>query len=62
MIIVERLGKDKRILVLNAELIESIEEIPETLINLITGKKIIVKESKEKVIELVLEYKKSIKA
>ena len=42
----------------NAELIEYIEEIPETVITLTTGKKIIVKESRQKVKSLVKSYKR----
>ena len=60
MIIVNRLGKEGKIVVINAELIEYIEEIPDTIIILSTGKKFIVKEKKEEIINLVIEYKKSI--
>lgn len=45
---------------INAELIESIEEMPDTLISLTTGKKIYVKESRQEVKNLVLLYKKEI--
>ncbi len=41
----------------NAELIETIEEIPDTVINLTTGKKIFVKESRQKVKNLVKLYR-----
>lgn len=44
-------------IVLNAELIESIESIPDTLIILYTGNRFIVKETMEEVRELVLKYK-----
>ena len=59
MIIVEKAVQNKKI-VINSELIEFIEEIPETVITLTTGKKIIVKERKEEIIELVVNYKRSI--
>ena len=59
MIIVEKAVQNKKI-VINSELIEFIEEIPETVITLTTGKKIIVKEKKEEIIELVVNYKRSI--
>jgi flagellar protein FlbD len=45
---------------LNAELIEMIEETPDTVITLVSGKKFIVKESREQIIRLVEEYKRHI--
>lgn len=41
----------------NEDLIETIEEIPDTVIKLSTGRKIIVKESRQKVKSLVKLYK-----
>ncbi|MBP5533351.1 MAG: flagellar FlbD family protein [Lachnospiraceae bacterium] len=51
---------DGRGVTINAELIETIEEIPETVITLTTGKKLIVKESRQKVKNLVKSYKQEI--
>lgn len=45
---------------LNSDLIETIEEVPDTVITLTTGKKIFVKESRQKVKNLVKSYKKEI--
>lgn len=45
---------------LNSELIETIEEVPDTVITLTNGKKIFVKESRQKVKNLVKLYKKEI--
>jgi flagellar protein FlbD len=45
---------------INDDLIESIEETPDTVITLTTGKKLIVKESREEIIELVKKYKKEL--
>ena len=45
---------------LNAELIETIEEVPDTVITLTNGKKIFVKESRQNVISLVKSYKKEV--
>jgi flagellar protein FlbD len=53
-------GLNKEGFVLNAEIIEKIEVVPETLITLINGKKYIVLESTEEVIREVLDYKKKI--
>ncbi len=46
--------------ILNAEQIEKIEEVPECLITLINGKKYMVKENCQEVIDRVIEYKKRI--
>lgn len=55
MIEVTKLNDEK--LTINAELIETIEEIPETVITLTNGKKIFVKESRQKVKNLVILYR-----
>ncbi|MGN0437924.1 MAG: flagellar FlbD family protein [Lachnospiraceae bacterium] len=44
----------------NADIIEVVEETPDTVITLTTGKKIIVKESRKEVVDLVISYKKAI--
>ena len=43
---------------INAELIETVEETPDTVISFVTGKKIIVKESRQEIKNLVILYKK----
>jgi flagellar protein FlbD len=58
MIEVTRLRGSK--VVLNAELIETIEETPDTVITLTSGKRYIVSESSDEIIQLVIEYKKKI--
>lgn len=45
---------------INSDLIETIEEIPETVITLTNGKKILVKESRQEVVYLVKCYKKEL--
>ena len=45
---------------LNSDLIETIEETPDTVLTLTTGKKIIVKESRQEVKKLVKLYRKEI--
>lgn len=47
-------------LTINSDLIEMIEETPDTVITLTTGKKIIVKESRQEVKNLVKLYRKEI--
>lgn len=46
--------------ILNADHIEKIEEVPETLITLTNGKKYIVKEDIDYVVNAVVEYKRKI--
>lgn len=50
---------DKKILI-NADLIESVEETPDTVLSFTTGKKIVVKESRQDIKNLVISYKKEI--
>lgn len=49
-----------RIFVLNYELIETIEETPDTVITTINGKKIIVRETADEIIDRVIKHKKKI--
>ncbi len=44
--------------IINADLIESVEKTPDTLLSLTTGKKVMVKESVEDVISKVISYKR----
>lgn len=44
--------------VLNADLIETVESTPDTVITLTTNKKLVVNETKEEIIEKVIRYKK----
>ena len=56
MIKVTRLNDTE--LVINAELIEFVESTPDTIISLTTGKKIMVKESTDEIIERVAQFKR----
>ena len=58
MITVTRLNGEH--LVLNAGLIEFIEAVPETMISLITGRKLAVKESILEVVQRVAEYEQGL--
>jgi flagellar protein FlbD len=53
-------GLNKEEFYLNPEIIEKIEVVPETLITLTNGKKYLVLESTEVVIDRILKYKKKI--
>jgi len=43
--------------ILNSNHIEKIEEIPETVITLINGKKYLVKESSNEIVDKVIEFR-----
>ncbi|MCI8447735.1 MAG: flagellar FlbD family protein [Eubacterium sp.] len=58
MIEVTRLNETK--LVINSDQIEFVEETPDTVISFLSGKKIIVKESRQEIQNLVILYKKKI--
>ncbi len=45
---------------LSADLIEKVEQVPDTLITLISGKKIRVREDADSVVEKYMEYKRKI--
>ena len=49
-------------MMINAELIETVEETPDTVITLTNGKKFVVSESAEEVTSLVIGYKRKILA
>ena len=48
------------VIILNAELIESIETSPDTIVSLVNGHKYLVKDSDKEVIKKVLEYKRNL--
>lgn len=47
-------------IVLNSDLIEFIEATPDTIISLSTGKKMIVKETVDEVIEKIIQFRRRI--
>ena len=47
-------------LVLNADLIETIEVTPDTVISLTTGQKLVVREPAEEVVRRVVEFRRAI--
>lgn len=58
MIEITKLNGSK--ITVNADLIETVEETPDTLISLTSGKKYMVQESCKEVRALVIEYKRQI--
>lgn len=58
MIEVTRLRGAK--IIINAELVECVEETPDTVITLTSGKKFVVSETAREIIGLVVDYKRKI--
>lgn len=58
MIEVTRLNDTK--LLINSDQIEFVEETPDTVISFLSGKKIIVKESRQEIQNLVILYRRKI--
>ncbi|MCW3061583.1 MAG: flagellar FlbD family protein [Capsulimonas sp.] len=44
--------------IVNADLIEFVESLPDTHITLVTGKKLLVRQTAQQVVDLVLEYRR----
>jgi flagellar protein FlbD len=51
---------DGRTLLINAELLETVEATPDTVVTFTHGKKIVVKETPEEVRERVLAYRRAV--
>lgn len=58
MIKVTRLNKKE--FYINVDLIEFVEETPDTVISLTTGKKIVVAETAQTIIDRIIEFRKKI--
>jgi flagellar protein FlbD len=52
---------NNRTLVVNSELIKFIENAPDTVITLVTGEKIVVRETAEEVMSKVLQYRRELR-
>ena len=59
MITVTRL--DERVIVINAELIKMIESTPDTIITLINGDTLIVRENVDEVVRRAIDYARQIR-
>ncbi len=58
MITVTRLNHSQ--IVLNSDLIEQIETTPDTVISLTTGQRIMVRESTEEIVKLIIDFRRTI--
>jgi flagellar protein FlbD len=59
MITITRL--DKRVVVLNADLIKMLEATPDTIVTLINGDTLIVRESVEEVVSRAIDYQRQVR-
>jgi len=53
---------NKSFLAVNADLIKFVETAPDTVITLSTGEKVVVMESVEQIIELIVQFRRSVLA
>ena len=60
MITVTRL--DQRVVVLNADLIKMIEATPDTIITLINGDTVIIRESVDEVVRRAIDYQRQVRS
>jgi flagellar protein FlbD len=51
-------GREKRPLLINPDLIETVEATPDTVVTLTTGKKLIVLETPAEIVALVIEFRR----
>jgi flagellar protein FlbD len=58
LITVHRLNKEN--FLVNCELIEFVEETPDTVISMVSGRKVVVTEKCEEVKKLIIEYKRQV--
>lgn len=49
-------------LVVNCDLIKSVENAPDTVLSLVTGEKIIVRETTQQILELVIAFRRAVLA
>lgn len=59
MITVTRL--DERVIVLNADLIKMIEATPDTIVTLISGDTVIVRETVDEVVRRAIDYQRQVR-
>ncbi len=60
MITLHRLGQSEASLVLNCDLVATVEANPDTVITLVTGARLVVSESPQQVIDAVMRWRAEI--
>jgi flagellar protein FlbD len=51
-------GREERPLLVNDDLIETVEATPDTVLTLTTGKKLIVRETPAEIVALIVEFRR----
>jgi flagellar protein FlbD len=59
MIALNRLGSSSTPFVLNADLIKTVESVPDTVVTLVSGEKLLVRESVDEIVDRVKTYRRS---
>ena len=62
MVVITVTRFDKRIVVLNAELIKMIEATPDTIITLINGDTLLVRETVDEIVRRAIDYARQIRS
>jgi flagellar protein FlbD len=55
-------GREKRPLLVNSDLLETVEATPDTVLTLTTGKKLIVTETPAEIVALVVEFRRRLQS
>ena len=55
-------GREKRPLLVNSDLVETVEATPDTVVTLTTGKKLIVLETPAEIVALVVEFRRRLQS
>ncbi len=55
-------GREKRAMLVNSDLIETVEATPDTVITLTTAKKLIVLETPAEIVALVVEFRRRLQS
>jgi flagellar protein FlbD len=55
-------GREARPLLVNADLLETVEATPDTVLTLTTGKKLIVTETPAEIVALVVEFRRKLQS
>jgi flagellar protein FlbD len=55
-------GRESRAMLVNSDLLETVEATPDTVLTLTTGKKLIVQETPAEIVALVVEFRRKLQS
>jgi flagellar protein FlbD len=55
-------GREERPMLVNSDLIETVEATPDTVLTLTTGKKLIVRETPAEIVALIVEFRRKLQS